>query len=237
MTRPLVALTCYAEPASWGVWRQVPAVLVPAAYVEALHAAGAQVLLVPPQEELTDDDAAALVARVDGLVVAGGVDVAAGRYGAVSHPLVQGARPDRDDAELALARAAVAADLPLLGVCRGMQVMAVAAGGELDQHLPDLVGHDRHSPGPGVYGSHDVETVEGTWLRRVLGVRVAVPTYHHQGVRSWPGYVPSAWADDGVLEAFEDPSARFRVGVQWHPEVGDDRRLFTGFVTAVRVTC
>lgn len=232
--RPLVALTCYAEPATWGVWQQVPAVLVPAAYVEALHAAGAQVLLVPPQESSSDEDAEHLVARIDGLVVAGGADVDAGRYGATPHALVQGARPDRDDTEIALVRAAVAADLPLLGICRGLQVMAVAAGGELEQHLPDVVGHDEHSPQPGVYGRHPVRTAEGTWLREALGERVVVPSYHHQGVRTCPGYVASAWADDGVIEAVEAPGARLRVGVQWHPEVGDDQRLFERFVAATR---
>ncbi len=146
--------------------------------------------------------------------------------------MVQSPRPDRDDLEMALVRAAVAADLPLLGICRGMQVMAVAAGGALEQHLPDVVGHAGHCPAPGRYGTHTVRTGSGSRLRQVLGERVDVPTYHHQGVLSHPGYVAAAWADDDVVEALEAPTARFRIGVQWHPEVGTDRRLFEALVAA-----
>ncbi|HET8615037.1 MAG TPA: gamma-glutamyl-gamma-aminobutyrate hydrolase family protein [Actinomycetales bacterium] len=232
MTRPVVALTCYAEPASWGVWRDVPAVLVPAAYVRSLRDAGADVVLLPPAERLGDADAARLLAPFDALVVAGGVDVDPARYGDAAHPTVQSARPDRDDAELALVRAAVAVDLPLLGVCRGMQVMAVAAGGVLRQHLPDEVGTDAHSPAPATYGWNAVRTVGGTRTAAVLGERLEVPCHHHQGVASHPGYEASAHADDGVTEAMEDRSARFRVGVQWHPEAGTDLRIFEALVAA-----
>jgi putative glutamine amidotransferase len=201
-----------------------------------LTAAGARVLLVPPERGYDDEAAADLVSRVDGLVVAGGADVEPSRYDAPLHPLAQAPRPDRDDTELALVRAAAAADLPLLGVCRGMQVMAVAAGGTLEQHLPDVVGHDEHAPAPGEYGRHAVRTAEGSRLRDVLGERVAVPTYHHQGVTSHPGYTPTAWTDDGVVEAIEAPGARWRVGVQWHPEMDDDPRLVAAFVAAARAT-
>ena len=232
--RPHIGLTCYAESASWGVWQQVPAVLVPQGYVSMLLAAGAQPLLIPPEQGLDDQAAADLVGRLDGLVVAGGVDVEPLRYGAPAHPSVQSSRPDRDDAELALVRAAVALDLPLLGVCRGMQVMAVASGGALEQHLPDRLQHDGHAPGPGVYGRRTVRTAEGSVLRAILGERVVVPCYHHQGVLSAPGYVESAWADDGVLEGFEAPAARWRVGVQWHPEAGEDQHLFEALVRAAR---
>jgi putative glutamine amidotransferase len=134
--------------------------------------------------------------------------------------------------ELALARVAGDAGVPLLGICRGMQVMAVAAGGELEQHLPDRVGHDEHSPAPGRYGEHGVRLAAGSRIGEVLGPRVDVPTYHHQGVLSHPGYQASGWADDGVLEAIEAPEARFRLGVQWHPEVGADARLFAALVEA-----
>jgi putative glutamine amidotransferase len=232
--RPVVALTCYLEPASWGVWRDVPAVLVPAAYVVALRDAGARAVLLPPEQGLTVDDAQALLAGVDGLVVAGGADVDASRYGAVPHPLAHRPRDDRDDSEIALVTAAMRADLPLLGICRGMQVMAVAAGGCLDQHLPDLVGHHGHSPAVGAYGRHAVTLAEGSWLRQVLGERVDVPTHHHQGVRTYPGLVATGWADDGVVEALEAPGARLRVGVQWHPEVGEDSRLIDAFVATLR---
>ena len=230
--RPLVGLTTYCEPASWGVWRDVPAALVPQAYVDALRAAGARVVLLPPERHPRADDVAALVTSLDALVVAGGADVDPARYGQQPHAVGQAPRPDRDDLELALVDAAVAADLPLLGVCRGMQVMAVAAGGTLEQHLPDAVGHTDHCPAPGVYGTHAVRTDEGSCLRRLLGERVEVPTYHHQGVVSHPGYAATAWADDDVVEGIEAPSARFRVGVQWHPEAGTDLRLFEALVAA-----
>jgi putative glutamine amidotransferase len=227
---PLVGLTCYAEPASWGVWRDVPAVLVPQRYVDALRGAGAQVLLVPPERELTAAEADRLVGLLDALVVAGGVDVDPARYGQRPHPVLLPPRPDRDDAALALVRSAADADLPLLGICRGMQVMAVAGGGSLEQHLPDRLGTDVHSPAPGAYGTHGVRTAAGSRLREVLGERVDVPTYHHQGVATHPGYEPTAWADDGVLEGMEAPDARWRVGVQWHPEVGTDPRIFQALV-------
>jgi putative glutamine amidotransferase len=234
VTTPLIGLTCYAEPASWGVWRDVPAVLVPTTYVNALRAAGARVLLVPPERQLASADADRLVGVLDGLVLAGGADVDPARYGQQPHAVLQAPRPDRDEAEVALVDAAVRADLPLLGICRGMQVMAVAAGGELEQHLPDRVGHDEHSPAPGEYGDHGVRLAPGSRLATVLGERVDVPTYHHQGVASHPGYEATGWADDGVLEAMEAPGAQWRVGVQWHPEVGADRRLFEALVDAAR---
>ena len=231
-TRPLVGLTTYCEPASWGVWHDVPAALVPQAYVDALRSAGARVVLLPPEREPSAADVLDLVSRLDALVIAGGADVEPQRYGQQPHPVVQSPRPDRDDLEVALVAAAVAADLPLLGICRGMQVMAVAGGGALEQHLPDVVGHPGHCPAPGRYGTHVVRTAEGSRLREVLGERVDVPTYHHQGVQSHPGYAATAWADDGVVEAIEAPEARFRLGVQWHPEVGTDPRLFEALVGA-----
>ena len=118
--------------------------------------------------------------------------------------------------------------LPVLGICRGMQVMAVQAGGTLEQHLPDRVGHDGHSPGPGVYGSHPVRTVPGTRVARLLGEEEVVASYHHQSVLTHPGYTAAAWADDGTLEAMEDPDARFRLAVQWHPETGHGRAPVRG---------
>ena len=145
---------------------------------------------------------------------------------------MQQVRPDRDAFELALAAVTREWDTPVLGICRGMQVMAVAAGGTLEQHLPDLVGHDEHSPAPGVYGSHSVRTVEGTTVSALLGQEVVIPSYHHQSVSSHPGYLPAAWAPDGTLEAMEHTASRFRLAVQWHPEAGPDDRLFSGFVQA-----
>ncbi|MBA2739941.1 MAG: gamma-glutamyl-gamma-aminobutyrate hydrolase family protein [Nocardioidaceae bacterium] len=233
MSAPVIGITCYVEPASWAVWRDVPAVLLPLAYVQQVRAAGGLPLVLPPAPpDPTPSEVAALLDRLDGLIIAGGADVEPARYGGVLHPYAQPARPDRDGTELALARLAHERDLPVLGVCRGMQVMAVAAGGRLEAHLPDRLGVDTHSPGPGVYGTHGVRVAPDSLLGTVLGEHVNVSSYHHQGVLEHPGLVATAWADDGVLEAFEDPTARFRVGVQWHPEVGADPRLFKALVAA-----
>lgn len=237
MVRPLIGISCYVEPASWGVWHDVRASLIPQTYVDHVVRAGGRPVVLPPLSAtpgVAEDPAetAALVARLDGLVVAGGVDVDPSRYGQVAHPAGQSARADRDASELALVRRATAVDLPLLGVCRGMQVMAVAGGGRLVQHIPDVTGADDHSPGPGTYGRHPVAVTPGTRLHALVGPSVDVASYHHQGVHSHPGYLASAHAGDGILEAMEAPDAPFRLAVQWHPEVDEDNRLFTALVRA-----
>lgn len=232
MSRPVIGLACYLERASWQAWRDVPAALLPHAYLAHVERAGGQPLLLPPAVERGERDWKDLVARLDGLVLCGGADIQPGRYGAEPHPSTQQPRPDRDESELALVRAAGSADVPVLGICRGMEVLAVAAGGTLEQHVPDRVGHERHSPAPAAYGDVEVSTVPGTRLGAVLGERVAVRCHHHQAVATHPGYVASATAPDGTLEAFEDPDGSFRLGVQWHPEVDDDNRLFAALVAA-----
>ncbi|XGX77711.1 Putative glutamine amidotransferase [Terrabacter sp. BE26] len=232
MGRPVIGITAYVERASWGHWVDVPGALVPHRYVRQVEDAGAIAVVVPPRPDADDDTALEIVERLDGVVLAGGVDVAPELYADERHASVQASRPDRDSTELAIARATAEADLPVLGICRGMQVMAVAAGGRLEQHLPDRVGHEEHSPGPATYGSHPVHMVAGTRLAAILGEEVDVPSYHHQSVLSHPGYEPSAWAPDGTLEAMEDPTAFFRLAVQWHPEVGTDPRLFRALVEA-----
>ncbi|MBA2699948.1 MAG: gamma-glutamyl-gamma-aminobutyrate hydrolase family protein [Nocardioidaceae bacterium] len=235
MGRPVIGITSYVEPASWAAWRDTPAALVPHTYVRQVHAAGGLALVVPPLPDDADEsDAREVLARLDGLILAGGVDVEPARYDREPHPTLQPSRPDRDASELLFARVTRVDDVAVLGVCRGMQVMAVAAGGTLEQHLPDRLGHTAHSPGPGRYGEHPVELAPGSRLHAILGGQVSVPTYHHQGVESAPGYVSVGWSTDGVLEAVEDPAARFRVAVQWHPEVGSDPRLFHALVAACR---
>jgi putative glutamine amidotransferase len=235
MGRPVIGITAYVERASWGHWVDVPGALIPHRYVRHVEDAGALAVVIPPREDADEETAREILERLDGIVLAGGVDVAPELYADERHASVQASRPDRDSTELAFARATARTDLPVLGICRGMQVMAVAAGGRLEQHVPDRVGHDEHSPAPATYGSHPVRTVAGTRLAEILGEEVDVPSYHHQSVLTHPGYEASAWADDGTLEAMEDPDAFFRLAVQWHPEVGTDPRLFEALVAAARV--
>jgi putative glutamine amidotransferase len=233
-SRPIVGITCYVEEAVRGVWESMPHALLPYNYVAKVERAGGIAVLIPPRVDADAEMALAVVSRLDGLILAGGVDVEPQRYAARPHPSVQEARPDRDAFELALAAVTREWDTPVLGICRGMQVMAVAAGGKLEQHVPDRVGNDEHSPAPGVYGSHNVRTVDGTKVADLLGQQVVIPSYHHQSVSSHPGYVPAAWAQDGTLEAMEHTESRFRLAVQWHPEAGQDARLFDGFILACR---
>jgi putative glutamine amidotransferase len=232
--RPVIGITSYLERASQGDWVDVPSAMIPHSYVRKVEEAGGIAVLIPPRLDGDESLVHDLLVRLDGVIIAGGVDVAPELYAADRHPSVQASRPDRDAMEIAIARRAAEADLPVLGICRGMQVMAVAAGGSLEQHVPERVGHHDHAPAPATYGSHPVHLVEGTRTASILGDLVDVPSYHHQSVVGHPGYTASAWAPDGTLEAMEDATARFRVAVQWHPEEGDDPRLFEALVAAAR---
>jgi len=225
---PLIGLSTYREQARWGVWDQ-SADLLPTQYSAAVEAAGGVPVLLPPLEPSL---AASVVARIDGLVISGGADVKPSRYGEEPHPRTTGWRTDRDAWEFALLDAADARDLPVLGICRGMQVMAVHAGGALDQHTPDRVGHDQHSPGGDAFGAVDVSTLGGSRLRALVGERQGVGCHHHQSVRTHPGFAAVAFAADGTLEAMEREGDRFAVGVQWHPENRSDAGLFRGLVEA-----
>ncbi|GAW48317.1 MULTISPECIES: gamma-glutamyl-gamma-aminobutyrate hydrolase family protein [unclassified Nocardioides] len=229
MAAPLIGLTTYREDAAWGVWHQ-RADLLPAQYADAVEATGGVPVLLAPVGQSGAADA--VVARLDGLVISGGADVDPGRYGAAPHPRTAAWRPDRDAWESALLDAAEAVGLPVLGVCRGMQVMAVHAGGSLDQHLPDLVAHEQHSPGGDEFGAVEVTTTTGTRVAGLVGDRLSVNCHHHQSVRDHPGYVAAAHAADGTLEAMEAPGDRFSVGVQWHPETAADVGLLAGLVRA-----
>jgi putative glutamine amidotransferase len=231
-SRPIIGITCYVEEAVRGVWENMPHALLPHNYVTKVERAGGIAVLIPPRVDADAEMARAVMSRLDGLILAGGADVDPARYAAEPHPSVQQTRPDRDAFELALAAVTKQLDTPVLGICRGMQVMAVAAGGTLEQHVPDRVGHEDHSPRSVDYGSHSVRTVEGTRLNELLGQEVVVPSSHHQSVLSHPGYLPTAWAPDGTLEAMEHPASRFRLAVQWHPEAGDDTRLFDALILA-----
>jgi len=227
--QPLIGLSAYCEQARWAYW-QSPAVLLPANYAEVVAAAGGIPVLLPPLPGV-----AATVDRLDGLLLTGGGDIDPGRYGAQPHPRTGRVSVPRDAAELELLDAATAAGLPVLGVCRGMQLVNVARGGTLCQHLPDGAGH---APAPGTFGSHPVRVAAGTRLAGILGANgdgVDVPTAHHQAVdRLGEGLVATAWAEDGVIEAVERSGAGdpFLLAVQWHPEAGADPRLIGALVAA-----
>jgi putative glutamine amidotransferase len=227
---PLIGLTTYREQARWGVW-DASADLLPTAYATAIEAVGGVPVLLPPLEQAAQA-AAVVVARLDGLLVSGGADVDPARYGDRPHARTVQWREDRDAWELALLDAAEAKGLPTLGVCRGMQVMAVHAGGALDQHTPDLVGHDGHGPGGDTFGEIHVDTGPESLLRTLVGERLSVHCHHHQSVREHPGFVAAAHAADGTLEAMEQPGQRFCVAVQWHPEMAHDAGLFRALVGA-----
>jgi gamma-glutamyl-gamma-aminobutyrate hydrolase PuuD len=228
--RPVIGITTYAQEASWGAWR-LPAALIPLDYVDAVERAGGRPLLVPPSEEAVDETLAAL----DGIVFSGGADVDPARYGAEAHPETDDPQARRDAGELALLTAALERDLPTLAICRGFQLLNVARGGDLVQHLPETVGNDAHKQVPGQFAEHPVEVKGGTRLAEIVGERGDVTSHHHQGVgRLGEGLVEAAWAADGTLEAFEDPSRRFALGVQWHPEAGEDQRLFDALVEEAR---
>jgi gamma-glutamyl-gamma-aminobutyrate hydrolase PuuD len=228
--RPVIGITTYAQQARWGAW-DVPAAVVPLDYVDVVERAGGRPLLVPPSENGVEETLAAL----DGIVFSGGGDIDPRAYGADAHPETDTPQERRDRAELALLQAALEHDLPVLAVCRGSQLLNVARGGDLVQHLPDEVGSNSHKEVPGAFSEHGVRIAQGSRLGGIVGERGDVMSHHHQGFgRVGDGLVEAAWADDGTLEAVEDPSHRFAVGVLWHPEAGEDDTLFAALVEQAR---
>jgi len=229
-TAPVIGLTAYCEQARWSHWHR-PAVLLPANYAEQVAAAGGVPVLLPPVPGI-----GAAVSRLDGLLLTGGGDIDPGRYGAQPHPRTSRVSGPRDAAELEVLDAALAAGMPVLGVCRGMQLLNVARGGTLCQHLPSDAGH---APAPGTFGAHPVRVAAGTRLAAIIGASgagVDVPTAHHQAIdRLGDGLVATAWAADGVIEAVEPAAGnveQFLLAVQWHPEAGTDPRLIEALVAA-----
>jgi putative glutamine amidotransferase len=225
MGRPLIGLTTYAEETQFGVQDTFSAVL-PLAYVHAVHVSGGRAILITP-----DDPDVDILDRIDGLILTGGSDVDPALYGQAPH-LATKVKPERDRAELLLLRAALERDLPLLGICRGLQLMTVAYGGRLYQHLPDVLGHTRHRPTSGPkFGEHAVALAPGTMCQKILGDDVIVNSYHHQGIADPGALLPAGWCpEDDLIEAAEDPSLTFALGVQWHPEDTTDFRLFEALV-------
>jgi putative glutamine amidotransferase len=226
VTRPLIGITTYVTPASWGYW-ELEAALIPAAYVEAIERAAGRPLLVPPSADGVEETLDAL----GGLLLSGGSDLDPAIYDQEPHDETFGVHRDRDHAELALLQAALARDMPVLAICRGSQVLNVARDGDLVQHLPDVVGDEKHKHTPGTFSDHDVLLQPGTKLAGLLGDRAPVKSHHHQGFgRLGEGLRVAAHAEDGTIEAIEDPEQRFAIGVLWHPEAGDDARLFEELV-------
>jgi putative glutamine amidotransferase len=228
--RPLIGVTTYTDTVTWGVWT-LAAVMSPLAYVDSIERAGGRTLLVPP----SDDGVAETLDVLDGLVLSGGEDIHPDAYGAETHPETRETRPERDRAELALLEGALERDMPVLAICRGSQVLNIGLGGDIVQHLPDVVGSDRHRHTPGEFGDHDVDLKPGSRLAGLLGERAPVKSHHHQGYgRLGDGLEPVAWAEDGTIEALEHPSKRFALGVLWHPEEGEDLALFEALVGEAR---
>ncbi|MGW2552797.1 gamma-glutamyl-gamma-aminobutyrate hydrolase family protein [Streptomyces sp. NPDC001635] len=222
--RPLIGVSTYLEAgARWGVW-ELEAALLPVGYPRLVQRAGGLAVMLPPDGPV---HAAATVARLDGLVIAGGPDVDPARYDAERSARTGPPAPERDAWELALIEAALASGTPLLGICRGMQLLNVALGGTLVQHI------DGHVTQVGVFGRHAVDPVPGTRYAEAAPEPASVPTYHHQAVdRLGDGLVVSAYAVDGTVEAVELPGSGWVLGVQWHPEMDEDLRVMRALVRA-----
>jgi putative glutamine amidotransferase len=230
--RPVVGLTTYLQQAQTGVW-DVRASFLPAVYVEGVTSAGGIASLLPPQP-VDDSIVERVLDGLDGLVITGGRDVDPATYGQAPHPTTDEPARDRDAWEFGLVRRALARGLPLLGICRGAQVLNVALGGTLHQHLPDVVGHYQHQLGNAVFSTSAIQTVPGTRLAALIGASTDAQCYHHQAIAELgAGLMASAWDSDGVVEAVEIPGQTFVLAVQWHPEERlDDLRLFAGVVEA-----
>lgn len=240
---PVIGITAAAEQASWGggTWNAQATVLAQR-YIDSVAEAGGIPLMLPPVPGIEDT-----AGRLDGLVLSGGGDIDPARYGAQPAPQTARVPLARDAAEFALLGAAISLQVPVLGICRGMQVINVAMGGSLHQHLPAVVGHDGHAPVPGGFGAHEVCVAAGSQLAAALdrpagpagglggGLRPAVPTHHHQAVdRLGKGLTAVAWTADGMVEAFEPDrdDGQFLLGVQWHPEAGDDTTVLRALIAA-----
>lgn len=225
--RPVVGISCYLEPAAWGSWTNVPAVLLPATYITHLLNAGLNPVILPPGVD------ASILDSLDGLVLAGGADIEATLYGEASHPTADTPRKDRDQTELDLYRAAMDRDLPFLGICRGLQVMAVAHGGSLHQHLFDVVGTWDHREIPGTYVEHPARFIAGSKIADIYATTsMTVNSSHHQAVKDAGDLSVTGYAEDGTIEVCERQNAKFAVGVQWHPEVMNATELFDAFAAA-----
>ncbi|HEY2213428.1 MAG TPA: gamma-glutamyl-gamma-aminobutyrate hydrolase family protein [Acidimicrobiales bacterium] len=235
MTIPLIGISTYVADTAWNNWERRSAVL-PESYYELVASAGGRPMLLPPPHTSPagpGSGATEVIQALDGLILTGGGDVDPEAYGEVPDPTVGGVNPVRDESERALLAAALAADLPVLAICRGLQVLNVELGGTLHQNLPDVIGSLTHRAAPLVFGEVAVSTDPDTRANAVFGANPTVLCSHHQSIdQLGRGLVATARATDGVIEAVELPSARFVLGVQWHPEEGRDQRPFAALVAA-----
>ncbi|MEV7006055.1 gamma-glutamyl-gamma-aminobutyrate hydrolase family protein [Streptosporangium sp. NPDC051022] len=230
MSRPVIGITCYVEPARFTVWETTTA-LLPYDYVDHVVRAGGQPVILPPAGE-----PATVAGRLDGLILAGGGDIDPARYGRAPHEQTGYVRDFRDDAEFGLVAAALELRIPFLGICRGLQVLNVALGGSLHQHLPDVVGDRAHAPAPGLFGRMPVRPVPGSLTAEILGADpTEVAHYHHQAVDEvGTGLAVTARAADGTVEAVELEGHPFALAVQWHPEASGESALFEALVRHAR---
>ncbi|HEY1853982.1 MAG TPA: gamma-glutamyl-gamma-aminobutyrate hydrolase family protein [Solirubrobacterales bacterium] len=234
--RPAIGICAAVERVSWGVWSEYEVTLVPRSYVRAVQRAGGLGIVLPPDEAVVADPDL-LLDRIDGLILAGGADIDPASYDAEPHEETRSTWPDRDRFEIALARRALERDLPLLGICRGMQLINVALGGTLDQHLPESVGHGVHRAVSGTFGEHHVRLAPDSLACGAAGREAfVVLSHHHQGVeRVGEGLRVSGWSvDDDLVEAIELPEKYFALGVVWHPEEDRDSTVIASLVDAAR---
>ncbi len=233
MPRPLIGVCAAVENAHFGAWKDEPTVLLPLSYSRAIHGAGGMVAMLPPDRGAAEDPVE-LLDRIDALVLGGGADIDPETHGADPHAETVGTNPDRDRFEIALARGALERGMPLLGVCRGMQILNVACGGTLDQHLPDRLGHAGHRPVPGSWTEHGVRIEPRSLAARAAGTeQLSVMSHHHQGIdRTADNLTASAWAtDDESIEAIESTDGGFVLGVLWHPEEDLSDRIIPTLVS------
>ena len=234
--RPTVGITAATESVSYGVWEGMPAFISPAGYVRAVQRAGGRPVLLPPDPEDAEDPEE-LLDLLDALILTGGAgDLDPDLYGQDPHPETGPVQPERDAYELALVRGAISRRMPTLGICRGMHVLNVAYGGGLEQHLPDIVGHEDHRHTPGTFADHEVTLEKGSLAARAVGAENApVKSHHHQGIRDvGEGLVVTGRSEDEAVEAIEDPSCPFVLGVLWHPEEDEKSQIIHALITEVR---
>jgi putative glutamine amidotransferase len=234
--RPVIGICAAVEAAAWAKWTDVLANLSPRTYSQSVQAEGALALVLAPDDAVAErpDE---LLDLVDGLMLAGGSDVDPTSYGARPHPATGGSRPERDRFELGLAHRAIERDIPVLGICRGMQMLNVACGGTLDQHLPDGLGHEDHCHTPGAFSDHEVRLEPGSLAARAVGAETtAVKSHHHQGVDELgEGLTATGWSvPDGIVEAIELDGRPYALGVLWHPEQDERSRVVGSLVDAAR---